>query len=456
MSAAIRIEDLFYIYESAGEQVVALRGLHLEVKQGECLVIRGPNGSGKSTLVKLLTGYLKATAGKVFIGNQEIGDIDPVQLRREFVASIDQRGNLIGELTIRENLALGHRLHGATSQESDSLTSSTLEEHGLLSLADSYPHQLSSGQRQLISLIAALATKPKILIADEPSAELDDASAKIVFSLIREAAGSTTVLLVTHDYRAEQYADRIVRIKEGRISEEWMPGQAEERVVDPFGWMRVKEIADQIPSRSQGARDASTTPLLIVDEVSLSYGDRSIFANISFAARPGELITIDSSQAAGSGKSSLLRIMAGIQNPSSGLVLVNGENLVGLSRSDRAWLRATSIGYLSQRSSALENISLADYLGEAAVADEKRFATRSHDALSTLSGGERALFEFLKVLTEKRAILILDEPTSQMDDRRTYEVISKIYKYVKDGGIVVTSTRDRHLLESADQVISLS
>ena len=108
----IRVEDLFYIYESNDEPVVALRGLYLSAASGECLVVKGPNGSGKSTLVKLMTGFFAPTAGRIFIGDQDVSKLDPLRLRREFVSSIDQKGNLLPDLTVRDNIALAYVLIG--------------------------------------------------------------------------------------------------------------------------------------------------------------------------------------------------------------------------------------------------------------------------------------------------------------------------------------------------------
>lgn len=455
MSSAIRIEDLFLIYESEGEKLVALRGLHLEISQGECLVIRGPNGSGKSTLVKLLTGYLTPTAGAIFLGSQNINEIDPITLRREFVASVDQRGNLIEELTILENLALGHQLKNIGRQESLALSQSTLEEYGLSAIAHSYPHQISAGQRQISSLLAALATEPKILIADEPSAELDDVLAQTVYSLLQKLAGETTVILVTHDHRAERFADRIVRIQEGRISEEWSPGQPEMSVTDPFGWKRVLDLSPEMPVRNHQLIDEVQTPALIVQDLALEFPGIKLFSDLNFTASAGQLIAIDSSNSAGSGKSSLLKILAGIADPSSGRVQVNEILISELDRSDRARLRNEFIGYLDQRSSALENISHSDFFGSYEIPQDQSFLRRGEQSLKSFSGGERAYIELMRLLVEARPLLLLDEPTSQMDDGRTLASISRIFDYLADGGIVVMATREQLILESADLVINL-
>ncbi len=455
MISQIRIEDLFLIYGGDFEKVVAVRGLHLEISAGECLVIHGPNGSGKSTLVKLLTGYLTPTAGSIFLDGKNIKDFDPIQLRRDYIASVDQRGNLIEELTMLENLSLGYRLKNSSSATIEENSVNLLRKYGLEGIAKKYPAQISAGERQILSLLAALATQPQILIADEPSAELDDALAATVYALLKSLAGKTTVVLVTHDPRAEQCADRIVRIQEGRISESWSPGQPEGSVTDPFGWMRVSEISTVVPKRSPYEHKADARPLLQVQNVEIEYQRKKLFAGVSFEARAGELVAVDSSISSGFGKSSLLKVLAGIMDPSSGSIRIGGNEIGLLDRTDRAKLRHLQIGYLDQRSNALENISLKDFYSGFVVPHDQIFLNRVNQSLNKFSGGERAYIELSKLLLEAKPILLLDEPTSQMDEKRTLASIVKLFEYVRTGGLAILVTRDRNILEAADLVIGL-
>lgn len=443
----IRIEDLFYIYESNGQTVVALRGLHLEVASGECLVIKGPNGSGKSTLVKLLTGFYRPTAGRIFIGERDVSTIDPLQLRRQYVASIDQRGNLLPDLTILENISLAYSLNGEPQSTSKKLADALLAKHELSHIAPRYLGELSAGERQFSSLLAAIATNPKVLIADEPSGELDNASAEIMYNLLKSLADKTSVILVTHDQRAEHYADRVVQIRDGRISEEWVPGADPNSVVDPFGWMRVRDNSLSSPKRNPLPQNKSHQSLLSGIELGLSYGEKEVFTGINVDGAPGELIALSS--ASGTGKSSLLRILGGIQDPTAGEVWINGQTLQKLSRQERAALRRDFVGFLGQGGSALANISLEDHLGNLRDNFDPAFATRMSRPLSSFSGGELARIELLKILAEGKQILLLDEPTSQMDERRSLEAAEMLFAFADAGGLVIASTREPVLLESA-------
>ncbi|HEY4898283.1 MAG TPA: ATP-binding cassette domain-containing protein [Candidatus Nanopelagicaceae bacterium] len=452
-SVEIRIEDLFYIYKGGDQTVVALRGLHLTIHAGECLVIKGPNGSGKSTLVKLLSGYYSPTAGKILIGDQDISEIDPLRLRREYVASIDQRGNLITEITVIENLVLAYCLTGNSKSVGESLANDLLTMHGLLGLFEQFPEQLSAGERQLLSLLAAIATNPKILVVDEPSGELDNESAEKIYSLLKSIAGETTVVLVTHDDRAEYFGDRIVRIREGKLSEEWVPGEVEESVVDPFGWMRVREIALPLPKRKLQKLNSSREIQLVVKNIGLDYGSKKIFSGVNIEAASGELIALDGGS--GSGKSSLLRILCGIQDSSIGEIFITENRIQYLDRSERAELRNEHISFLSQNSNAFENVSLSEYLGSTPIELGKAFDLRMKNPLSAFSGGERAWIELLKIVAEGKPILVLDEPTSQMDERRTFEAAQILFNYVDHGGLIIMSTREEIFFNVADKTIRL-
>lgn len=449
----IHIEDLFYIYESNNEKVVALRGLHLNIAAGECLVIKGPNGSGKSTLVKLMTGFFTPTAGRILVGDQDIAEVDPLRLRREFVASIDQRGNLLNDITILQNIALAYALVGQSSTSSKKLANELLENHEIGHLAHRFPDQLSAGERQFSSLLAAMAINPKVLIADEPSGELDNESAEVMYRLLKSLARQATVILVTHDTRAEAYADRVVRIREGRISEEWHPGEEEQSVIDPFGWMRIREKPSHSTRKGKTTNAIERHILLSGVDLALYYGSKKIFSGVNIEGSAGKLIAFSSTS--GSGKSSLLRILAGIQNPSQGNVFIKEQVLKDLSREDRAKIRNESVGFLSQGGSKVSSISLADHFAGRDVVLGDAYKSRLNRPLSAFSGGERARIELLKVLADQKPIFVLDEPTSQMDESRSAEATDLILSRVRDGALVIVSTREQSLLDGADHVITL-
>ena len=456
----ISIKDLFYLYQNGNETVVALRGLHLEIASGECLVIKGPNGSGKSTLVKILSGFFTPSSGKIYVDDQDLASIDPLTLRREYVASIDQRGNLLSSMSVLENVALAISLTGVAFSPSKKLAEDLLMGHGLSEISHRYPEQLSAGERQICSLLAAIATEPKILIADEPSGELDKEAADALYRIIKSESGERTIILVTHDSRAENIADRVIRMREGRVSEEWIPGFEEKSVIDPMRWMRLPE--------SQGKKSESRKPavqlsgrggpfLLQAQNISLIYGSDSIFTGVNVDGKAGEIIAL--SDTSGTGKSSLLRILAGIQLPTTGSVHIDEVLLSDLNRESGAKLRRKMVGFLSQGEGGFHNLSLTDHLGdltgELSDSQNQQFEMRMQSPLSQFSGGERARIELLKLLAQKKPILILDEPTSQLDDKRSAELIELIVESATNGALVIASTRAETLLDRANRVLTL-
>ncbi len=457
----ITIKDLFYLYKNGNETVAALRGLFLEIASGECLVIKGPNGSGKSTLVKILSGFLLPSSGKIYVNDQDLTSIDPLTLRRKYVASIDQRGNLLSGMSVLENVTLAISLTGESLSQSKRLAIDLLERHGLSETCHRYPEKLSAGERQICSLLAAIATEPKILIADEPSGELDHAAADALYGILKSESGERTIILVTHDARAENIADRVIRMREGRVSEEWIPGFEEKSVVDPMKWMRLPEPSVKKSKGRKGKVDLSGRQgpfLLRAENISLTYGSEAIFSGVNVNGKAGDIIAL--SATSGMGKSSLLRILAGIQLATTGSVHIDDVLLSDLNRESGARLRRKMVGFLSQSEGGFHNISLSDHLSE--LTDEIResqiqqFEMRMRSPLSEFSGGERARIELLKLLAQKKPILILDEPTSQLDDKRSAELIALIIESAKQGALVIASTREEALLSRAIVVLRLS
>ena len=217
--------------------------------------------------------------------------------------------------------------------------------------------------------------------------------------------------------------------------------------------MRVKEIEHEIPVRASRSSDSEL--ILSVENLSLSYGERNVFSNLSFTGSTGELIVLDSSQSPGSGKSSLLRMLAGVQNGTSGQIKIHGESLDSFDRSERAILRRDSLSFLGQREASVEHLTLNDFLDRTSVDLGAALNTRKKSPMSTFSGGERARIELTKIIAEARPILLLDEPTSQMDEKKVAEVIGLLYEYLSNGGLAVVSTRNEYLIAAADQVLEL-
>ncbi|MGO2110986.1 MAG: ABC transporter ATP-binding protein [Pseudoclavibacter sp.] len=223
--AAARIRGLARRYGRPGAaEVMALRGVDLDVPRGEFTAVMGPSGSGKSTLLHCLAGLDRPTAGEVYIGDREIsrlGDGDLTTLRRREIGFVFQAFNLIPTLSAYENILLPFRLDGRrpTGDELAYVTS-LVERLGLADRLNHRPHELSGGQQQRVAITRALGTRPRLVIADEPTGNLDRRSGTEVLRLLRDAAATAgqTIVMVTHDPLAAEIADRTVFLDDGRIT----------------------------------------------------------------------------------------------------------------------------------------------------------------------------------------------------------------------------------------------
>ncbi len=261
----IEARDLFCVYPGADGGVAALQGLTLDVEEGEICVILGPSGSGKTTLMRVLAGFERPSAGSIAVAGLQLGSLSQRRLadyRATTLGYADQHywRALAGELTAEELVAVPLGLQGVPEQERLARAHELLERVGLRDRADAHPGELSGGEQQRIALCAALAHRPRLLIADEPTGELDELSAAAVYSLLAELSREegVTALVVSHDPRSAAIADRVIHIRDGRVSEE-RSGESAAVVIGRGGWMRIPEEAlarcrDRRPGNGDRAR----------------------------------------------------------------------------------------------------------------------------------------------------------------------------------------------------------
>ncbi|QIM16719.1 ABC transporter ATP-binding protein [Leucobacter insecticola] len=204
-------------------QIEALRGIDLDIDQGEILAIMGPSGSGKSTLLHTLAGVIPPDGGAVHYGNtalESLGETARARLRLRDFGFVFQFGQLLPDLTALDNVSLPLLLQGFKRRVALSQAASWLDRLGLADHRQALPGELSGGQAQRVAVARALVTGPKVLFADEPTGSLDSLAAENVISLLTDITRSsgTTVIIVTHDSRTASYADREVVVRDGRIS----------------------------------------------------------------------------------------------------------------------------------------------------------------------------------------------------------------------------------------------
>ena len=468
----VEVRDLYRLYATPQGTAVALQGLSLEVRAGELLVVFGPSGSGKTTLLRHLAALDRPTAGSVRVASHDLRTLRGralLEYRSRTLGYADQHyaRALAPELTARELVGLRLALHGARGRRE--VADRLLERIGLRDRADAHPHELSGGEQQRIAVAAALAHRPLLFIADEPTGELDAANAQEVYGLVRALAhdaGATTIL-VSHDPRAAEIADRVVQIRDGRVSAE--DGAA---VVNRGGWVRVPGLEEgarvrgtvEIDLRERHARSpagaAGGDVVARVSHVAKAFGAQRVFDGVDLDVRAGALTAVTGRS--GSGKSTLLQMLAGLAAPDSGDVVVLGRDLARLDDTGRALLRREHIGVVTQGGelvpflTAQETVEVALELrglppaGALPALESVGLGELAGQRVSRLSPGERQRVAVARALAARPALLIADEPTARLDEENARAVGALLADLARrTGAAIVCATHDPALIEHA-------
>lgn len=235
------VTDLKKSYITKGNTYPVLQGINMEVNQGEFIAVMGPSGSGKTTLLNIISGFLSADSGSVMIGAENMLHTDKnkqAEIRSSILGFIFQDFMLINGLTVRENIYLPQIIGKKDNAEMDQKTQNLLDTFGIAEIAEKYPNELSGGQKQRVAVARALSNTPLLILADEPTGNLDSKSSAAVIEsfLLAKEKMNATILMVTHDAIAASYADRVVALSDGKIVKELL------RTVEPRQFMN--EILD--------------------------------------------------------------------------------------------------------------------------------------------------------------------------------------------------------------------
>lgn len=523
--AVVELRDVFCVHRTNEGDAAALAGTNLELARGELLCVLGPSGAGKSTLLRVVAGLQPPSAGVVRVLGRDIGRMPArsrSRLRHELVGFLGQHTEtaLSPDLRMRDAVGLPLALRGVQRRERRTRVDELFEAAAVADRADALPGELSGGERQRFALCAALAHRPALLLADEPTGELDDASADATRALIVELTrtNGTSVILVTHDPATAEVADRTLAIRDGRIVGDRRGGQ--EALVIDDGWLRLpadlltqagigrrarvrpapdgvivtRADSDSGPAsavgrsqgpagRSQGPAAAKAqpppaawTPVQVeLCSVARTYGHgltrRDVLGGLTHDFAPSRMTAITGRS--GAGKTTLLKLVAGLDRPSSGQVRLDGHPLGDRNHEQLASLRRERIGYLSQEPtpigflSAEENAALvlrirgwdADAAAERAAEALIRagLADRARQRVHRLSAGEAQRLALARALASARGLLIVDEPTSRQDEHNARAVAALLAAAAReDGQTVICATHDPAVIGQADHVVVLA
>ena len=222
MPALIQVDDVWKTYQVGQQQVHALRGLSVDIAQGEYTALMGPSGSGKSTLMNMLGCLDTPTSGRYRLAGEDVGTLDDdalADIRNRRIGFVFQTFNLMPRYTALENVALPLVYAGASRADREARAREVLEQVGLADRMDHRPNELSGGQRQRVAVARALVNRPDLLLADEPTGNLDTKTSLEIMALFGEIhAAGNTVVLVTHEEDLAAYAHRVVRLRDGVVS----------------------------------------------------------------------------------------------------------------------------------------------------------------------------------------------------------------------------------------------
>ncbi|HXI38929.1 MAG TPA: ABC transporter ATP-binding protein [Bryobacteraceae bacterium] len=224
--ALLHLDAVTKVFVTDEVETHALAGIHMDIKKGEYVSISGPSGCGKSTLLAILGLLDTPTDGQYVLNGKPVSGLkmqERARIRNREIGFIFQAFNLIGDLTVYENVELPLTYRGTPSSERKKLVHEALEKVGMSHRVKHYPSQLSGGQQQRVAVARALVGSPSVLLADEPTGNLDSANGEAVMDLLRELhRNGATICMVTHDPRYARFADRSIHLFDGRVVEEKM------------------------------------------------------------------------------------------------------------------------------------------------------------------------------------------------------------------------------------------
>jgi ABC-type lipoprotein export system ATPase subunit len=473
---AVRLREVFCLHRTGQGGAPALQGLSLELARGERVCVIGTSGAGKTTLLRVIAGLQAPSAGSLLVFGEDPGRLSPAgraRLRHRWIGFMDQHAEstLSPDLSVAQSIALPLALRGAPRNRSRARVAELLDATGLRERASARPAELSGGERQRVALCAALAHRPGLLLADEPTAELDADTAALTagaIAALAEAEGTTVLVVGRGGWVRLPEALREAANINGTVRARSEPGAIVLTSTPVTVGAPPPATALSAPSGSEAPAVVTVTG--VVRARGRGGARRLILDQFSARFAAGRLTLLTGPS--GSGKTTLLELVAGLDRADAGEVRIDGVDLGALDPEPLAALRRERTGYLTQEPapvgflSALENVVLALRVRglDAGTATRQAevilaglgLAERARRRVSRLSAGEAQRVALGAALAGARGLLLVDEPTSRLDRPGAVLVARTLTAAAAAGQTVICATHDEELLRGADARVTLA
>jgi ABC-type lipoprotein export system ATPase subunit len=501
----LEIEDLSKEYRGGNAPFLALQSIDLEIRPGEFLGITGKSGAGKTTLLNMISGVSHPTSGQIrFYGSNghrradgsplaihALNEDELARWRGENLGIVYQSFELMPSLNLIENVMLPPDFSGdyqpVASQER---ALELLEMVGIGEHAYKIPAHISGGQKQRVAIARALVNDPPLIVADEPTGNLDTVTAETIFRLFeRLAERGKTVVMVTHDESLAPRFSRRLHISDGRLGAPPSNG-ASPTSAGGHAIREAAKIAARITAASasddgaaspaaeadlripDGGRDPSAIRLKGVTKVyEGAAGSFTALRSVDLQLHFGQFISVVGKS--GSGKSTLLNMITGIDHPTSGEVLVGGQRIYEMSESRRAQWRGRSLGIVFQFFQLLPTLSLLentmlpmDYGDVFPFAERPERAMellrlvglerQAHQLPASVSSGQQQSAAIARALATDPPIILADEPTGNLDSRSAGVILDLFERLAAEGKTIIIVTHDPAITQRTDQTVILS
>lgn len=481
----LQINRVEKIFQNGAVKFQALKNVDLTINAGEFLGIIGKSGAGKSTLLNMISGVSSVTSGEVVFNDPELPDAEHISVhsltqdelarwRGQNIGIVYQSFELMPMLDLVNNVMLPQDFSGLYQPKiSRAQAIELLEKVGLGEHVNKIPAHVSGGQKQRVAIARALANDPPILIADEPTGNLDSKTAVTIFKIFEQLIEQgKTIIMVTHDQNLAPRFDRCLTISDGELLPQLSPHLQIETAAplqtNHHGGNGVVHTNGRSPLESE-------TYAVQLNEVVKTYvgpaGSFSALKGIDLQLQYGDFISIVGKS--GSGKSTLLNMLTGIDHPTSGEVIIGGRHIYNMSESQRALWRGQNLGIVFQffqllpTLTLLENVILPmDYCNAYAPKDRRQrgmallekvgLAEFARKLPASVSTGQQQSAAIARSLATDPDIIVADEPTGNLDTRSADKIVRLFSDLASQGKTILIVTHDPSITNKTNATITIA